>query len=324
MATMKVALLVVLLATSALAGNYTDSFYFSGGLPFCSQCGSEGMYACSNGIGNFRDTLPVKDQVPYGSEVANNVIVELHGAWSCDSSTGMVEVDFNGIALNVLITEPTDSCACGTCDRTLVFQGYFPAGFPKYDYDGYNNVGITLPASYVCINQVQVTVGYGKPLYPGLSTRVVSWENEKTTSLKVCNGAGYSVTGLTISFEDPLPEHSLLVMAEADVFGSYFCQSSSSSTTLKGTLQGTVVDQETLSNHGQRCYGTYVCDGAVRLSNSILYQGGWPNYQYGGTNSFLITSTPYTSYIGKSQLVLYFYEFSSKEERDAHVERVSA
>lgn len=322
--TMKIALVLLLLAASTFAQNTTSTFVFSGGLPFCSQCGGDGQYACSNGIGSFKEDLVMMDEInPALGDVANNVQVQLYGAWSCDSSIGMVEVDFNEVPLNVVITKPTDSCACGSCDPVLTFQGYFPAGFPDYNYGGHNVVHLEMATSYVCINKVVVTIGHGKPLYPGLSSKVVRWTNAAYTgSYRVCNNRGYTSTSVSDTFADPLPENSLLVMAEVDVFGSYFCQSTSQSTTLKAQLQSTTVDSETLANNGKGCSGTYLCDGAVRLSNSILYQAGWPKYAYGASNSLSISSSPYTSYVGKSALYLYYFQFSSKEERDLHIENM--
>eukprot|EP01094_Clydonella_sp_ATCC50884_P011653 TRINITY_DN2144_c0_g1_i3.p1 TRINITY_DN2144_c0_g1~~TRINITY_DN2144_c0_g1_i3.p1 ORF type:complete len:369 (-),score=90.87 TRINITY_DN2144_c0_g1_i3:88-1089(-) len=318
------ALALAVLASSAAASNYTQTFTLSGGLPFCSQCGSDGEYACSNGIGQFKDDFRVMDPLPFRpldstGDVANNVIVQVYGAFSCDTQIGMVEVDFNDVPLNVFITKPTDSCACGSCDPVLTFQGYFPSGFPDYNYGGANIVHLSMATSYICVNRIEVTIGSGKPLYPGLKSKVVSWTFSSSTNYKVCQGLGYSSTSLQGRFKDPLPDNSILVLAESDIFGSYFCSSTSSNTALSARLQDTSVDSETVQNNGKGCSGTYICDGAVRLSNSVLYQGGWPGYNLGGDNVLSIRSSPYSSRIGKAALYLYYYTFSSKEEMDQHL-----
>jgi hypothetical protein len=291
--------------------NSTSTVYPTGGYPFCSQCGEDGEYACSNGIGDFPHEWQIMD--PSSSnrgakDVVNHILVTVRGSYSCDNSVGTLGMDFNTVPLDVKVTNPEGLCACGSCDGEVTFEGYFPSGVPDYVYDQKNTVFFATEYSYACINSIEVTIGWGPALYPGIHGTVVRFWNNYYSSRKVCNSPGYTSTSLTNTFTDPLPEGAVLMMVEADVLGTYFCYSSAPETVLTGRLQNINIAQITLQSPGSNtCSDSVGCDGAVRLSTSLLYQGGWPNYNYGGSNSFVVQSSPYQSSIGQSALYLYYW-----------------
>jgi hypothetical protein len=87
------------------------------------------------------------------------------GAYSCDQSTSVVEVDINGMPINILQDDGflggAAPCSCNTCDGTWTFSSTFATPLAAYNYGGLNNVSWTNMAGTVCLNSVEVTVYYG-------------------------------------------------------------------------------------------------------------------------------------------------------------------
>jgi len=87
----------------------------------------------------------------------------------------------------------------------------------------------------------------------------------------------------TLSFIDPAPPHSgnVLTSVSAVLLGSYSC-GSSSPTEVQVLLQDVVVDDFLIQGSKQCKCGT--CDGPTSPFSSGIFNGGWPNFNYGGKN----------------------------------------
>jgi len=69
--TLVVVLALAVVAFAQSSGSFTNTFYLSGGVPFCTQCGAQGQYACSSGgVGNWQSNFMVRDPVAPGSAVS--------------------------------------------------------------------------------------------------------------------------------------------------------------------------------------------------------------------------------------------------------------
>src|SRR3989338_5546899 len=80
-------------------GAYSLSFPFSGGLPFCSQFGAQGQYACS-GTSSWNSSFAFTDRTPKGSLVTA-ITVELDGSYGCDFTGSFQALTFlNNIVLS--------------------------------------------------------------------------------------------------------------------------------------------------------------------------------------------------------------------------------
>jgi len=306
--------------------------YFNGGLPFCSQCGTPGQYACSpdsngqtlgqwnNGVVNFVDPVPAGNHI-------TAVRVTLHGAWSCNpegTPLAMFGVTLNGIIHGVReSTKGANKCKCDTCDTFESFSFPFRNTIPGYKYRASNSLKIDLYSNSICVNRVIVAVDY-KPIVANsplpqsyVSVDIPSGLDAGTCGIcnsnkrQWCSKSGNN--SVNIGFNDPLPTGVVVVGAE--LYYSYgFSEKCYNNyySTLFATLQGVEIGNARLVDTSFRskcgCYGD-------SIFNSVFYQRGWPSYNYKGKNDIRFSVSKYTESqgnicIGRIGINLLYYSFN--------------
>lgn len=308
--------------------------YFTGGLPFCSQCGTKGQYACSPNdsgttVGNWNDgVISFVDPTPSGS-VVREISVTLYGTWTCTTTSSykaMFGLVLNGVTHAVRESiKGTNYCQCDTCDaaETLVF-GY-RNGIPSFNKGGSNTLKVDLYTNSLCLNRALITFKYYTTndeldhVYKALTIG----KEHSTRDCNICAGttahwcSKANNNTLALKFNDPIPSGTVAV--GADVFISYnFNEKSHSSSpysTLTVNLQSTTIGSQKLVDSAWRsacgCYGD-------TQFNSVFYQVGWPSYVYGGVNTLYFTvSKGQQSYgnicLGRVGVDIIYYAFGNEK-----------
>jgi len=194
--TLVVVLALAVVAFAQSSGSFTNTFYLSGGVPFCTQCGAQGQYACSSGgVGNWQSNFMVRDPVAPGSAVSGIEVAligtapnsltpsRIHaigsrsysltrfslslcgaGSFACTWTPSVLAVTINGVPVNTLQSGGSNACQCNTCDGSLVYSITFPSfNLPYYSYGGSNNITINVLSGSVCLNAVNITTSWAPP-----------------------------------------------------------------------------------------------------------------------------------------------------------------
>ena len=157
--------------TAPTSGSATNTFYLSGGLPFCTQCGAQGQYACSSGgVGTWQSEFVYRDPVPTGSMLSRLDITligtrgageRMHMCALTRWTGSVVGVNINGVPVNILQSGGSNACQCNTCDGAITYSAVFaPFNLPFYSYGGSNNVTLSILSGSICLNAVNVTTSW--------------------------------------------------------------------------------------------------------------------------------------------------------------------
>jgi len=324
--------LTLLCCVDAGVTNFTQ--YFTGGLPFCTQCGTAGQYACSpdaNGVtlGQWNSgNVIFTDPVPSGNHPVS-IVVEVHGAFSCNA---VGERLMFGVSLNGLVHGVRDSgkgingCKCDTCDGFESFTFSFLNGVPSYYARTSNTIKILPYKDSVCVNRVEVKITYDPittsfPL-PERYVPITIPSNYDRVGCSVCNAnlnqwcSAPNNNTLTLSFLDPLPYDvyaiSIGVYISANLMERSF---NLMYTDVSCSLQSTAVTYVSLGEAAWKercgCLGDYIFE-------SETYQRGWPAYVYGGENRVSFSVKKWTESqgnvcIGRIGLKIVYYALSDLE-----------
>lgn len=299
------------LIENKIAGSVNFTYTFTGGLSFCSQCGTAGQYACSpdgtgTTLGNWNSgTISFQDPTPVGS-VPHTLRIAIAGAWSCDptKSSAMFGLSVNGVTFAVRdITggQTVNPCKCDTCDTADGTTFTFRNGIPGYVKGGVNRVQLVMYRNNICINKATIYIDYEttNTELPHIYSVVKDFKPLTNVSCPICNSGliGESLyctdAGTTFSFQvqDPVPRGALLI--GVDVHLSYNVRSrayNSVYTTLAFSLTNQAIATE-------RCVDNSFRQQCGCLANSVVqsafYQRGWPNYVYGAKNAISMVATRY-------------------------------
>jgi len=321
-----------LLAVNAGVSNFT--YYFKGGLPFCSQCGTPGQYACSpdsNGVslGEWNTgSIIFTDPIPIGNYPVS-MIVEVHGAFSCNAvgQRLMFGVSLNGLTHGVRDSgKGVNGCKCDTCDGVETFTFSFINGVPGYYYLTSNTIKIIPYLDSICVNRVFVQITYDPlstnfPL-PERFLQIPIPPAYDRVGCPVCNAnlnqwcSAYNNNSLTLSFQDPLPSGVYAISIGVYISANLMERGYLYASTLTSTLQSTTVNIVTLTETAWRercgCMADYVFESGV-------YQRGWPAYSYGGVNKVNFSVRKYSeSYgnvcIGRLGIKIVYYNLEDLEK----------
>jgi len=269
---------------------------------FCSQCGDNGQYACSDKSNWNGGSLIFMDATPPGY-IVTKVQVDLLGSYACqDTGVNDIQVKVNDDLVDILSAAQTYQCACSTCDGTISFVSENPYGFP-FNYLANNTLAITSLYNVICLHSAVLTATFSKDqlgLTPITKRTTVSTSYSYSVSPGECGASRYaelsSYSGaISFTFFDPLPKGSILVSASFDLYGRYFSSSCPSTRTLSVSMGLAPTITQTISKYNtslpispNHCQSAG-CDGFWRFPQTTLYQNGWPGYSY-GTNNYVKVS----------------------------------
>lgn len=336
--------LLVLLGFLALSQSQSASYIhtFTGGLPFCTQCGKLSEYACSPDaqgsiIGNWNNgAVQFNDPIPSGN-YPTGMIVTIRGSYSCNGlgSRTMFGVALNGYVHGVKETSKGDACKCDTCDGQETVSVSFRNGVPKYKKGTANFLQILPYTDSLCINTVNVTFTYA-PATPSPPTPLPEYYMDlkipvaDRVGCPVCNDdkdqwcSTASNNTFTINFQDPLPQGFNYLVA-VDIYASFnFIQKASYRYTIvEAKLQSERIQSKTISdlNWVDKCG----CLADYQFLSST-YQRGWPNYVQKGTNTISFSVDKYSqSYgnvcIGRLAIKLVYYPAGEDEPEVIYLDK---
>jgi len=313
-----VVLFVVIAACSAQnATVYNTTYFFSGGVPFCTQCGAEGAYACSP-LGNNPEvglwnngTIPFFfNDIPQSSAVTS-ITVTVYGSYGCSSttSTAVIAATLNGQVFDVHSQSSGTACKCNTCGGPIVFQSALNNfGLPLTYFKNLDNNELQLQIfnDVVCINKVEISVTASSAI-----PKVSVWELTTTPSQSTCGVTcsddsncwnTYTSSSYDVTIQDPLPKGSVLLNAAVQIYGT-------SSSTSGYNISAVLVD--TLIGTNLPAWTNQVCSGRLQLDMASIYQNGWPGYAYGDLNTVTLSASASFSrfyYVSTAVVQLYYYQ----------------
>src|SRR3989338_2693344 len=283
-------------STGASTGSYSAAFAFSGGVSFCTQCGSPGMYACSDKSSWTGGNLTFLDQTPSGNTITSFLLTTT-GSYACGSGISSLMIGaVQNTAITTAIAAPTTNhCACNTCDGAVtVSSSEFPWGF-ALNYGGKNTFSLSVFNNPACLDETTLTAYY-KPSAPYYATGITVNSPSNDPSV-ICGRGGALFCSITstctiLSFNDPLPKGSLLISATVNIFGNFFPRSPSCADSRQGyvTFAAQTFSPTSISN-SDSCFNTNSCSAPWSNSSPSLYENGLAGYRYGASDSFTLTIT---------------------------------
>jgi len=282
------------------------SMYWWGGIPTCSNCGDQGEYACSFGIGEWNNGTqifqdPLTKLIKAGAAAPNYVLSSINatifGSYGCVAyDYTRIRASVQGQFLDITGWRPTTlRCKCNTCNGDITFtsSAMYPGGIPGYLYGGNNTITFDILQNSACLSSVTVNLTYTVPVSTRIQYGHVLALGSGSPDQEICgvyvanSFCPTDAASVSFRFQDPLPPGTVLIQANARVFGVWKVNDQALWTLGLGS-QSTPVGTFTLPDYSSLTSWS-VCSGSADTGPSEVYQGGWPGYSYGGTNTLTLS-----------------------------------